>query len=626
MLKERLVAISIICACVPFALAAGTVALAGIVLVPALLALVIGPRFRVERSAEAMLGFAALVVGVLAPRVFPYDGDLTGEFLSDRARLLACPVLLLVSVRALLVAPTWGQRGTLALALVGLTAAGRAKIGSGYAACVIAFLLMSAIALAATDPSRALPQRSRASHALRIAGALVVGGAIAGAAGVGIPKLHAAIIDRILRGAHDRSGFSNEMTLGAMHDMLLSDQVVMRVRASGVGTPDYLRGAVFSRYYANGWHADTDELREYVQGAEAPEPGATDVSLEFVSRPERYFLPLDSSGVVASNGNYVEDRFGLRWPTTVKYAKRIWYRAAPNERLASPSREDRTVPFALRAELDRLLASWDIDPSAPPKETLERIRVALERNDAYSLDYKRTPGVDAILDFLTTHREGHCEYFAGAFALLARRMGIPTRVVAGYRVSERSPLDDYFIVRQRDAHSWVEAWVDGAWITVDATPAGAAGTRETGWLGGVFDWLRTSWEKFDDFLAARSPFELTLALVALVGLLVLIRLMRARRARRASPRARGDEALPAFERLEGALAKSGFARAPHETLEAFALRLDRSPLREASPVVRAYADHRYGGVDTSETVTAKLEEALRALASRSAAPTASRSA
>ena len=88
----------------------------------------------------------------------------------------------------------------------------------------------------------------------------------------------------------------------------------------------------------------------------------------------------------------------------------------------------------------------------------------------YSLEVKRSRGVDAVVDLLNIHREGHCELFASAMALLARTQGIPTRVVSGYRASEINPITGLAVVRERNAHTWVEAWVDGRWDTWDPTP------------------------------------------------------------------------------------------------------------------------------------------------------------
>jgi hypothetical protein len=73
-------------------------------------------------------------------------------------------------------------------------------------------------------------------------------------------------------------------------------------------------------------------------------------------------------------------------------------------------------------------------------------------------------------EFLLRRRSGHCEYFATATALLLRQLGIPARYAVGYSVTEYSPLERRYVARQRDAHAWVLAHVDGTWRVVDTTP------------------------------------------------------------------------------------------------------------------------------------------------------------
>jgi transglutaminase-like putative cysteine protease len=95
----------------------------------------------------------------------------------------------------------------------------------------------------------------------------------------------------------------------------------------------------------------------------------------------------------------------------------------------------------------------------------------------YSLELKRSdPKLDPVLDFLTQERQGHCERFAGALALMLRTQGIPARVVRGFRGME-SLAEGSYVVYQKDAHAWVEALVPGVngkleWIPLDGTPAG----------------------------------------------------------------------------------------------------------------------------------------------------------
>jgi hypothetical protein len=85
--------------------------------------------------------------------------------------------------------------------------------------------------------------------------------------------------------------------------------------------------------------------------------------------------------------------------------------------------------------------------------------------------------IDPVQDFLDNRKEGHCEYFASALALLLRSIKIPSRVVNGFKGGDWNELTETFNVRQKHAHSWVEAYVglgpdkSPTWITLDPTPA-----------------------------------------------------------------------------------------------------------------------------------------------------------
>src|SRR5687768_3200929 len=73
--------------------------------------------------------------------------------------------------------------------------------------------------------------------------------------------------------------------------------------------------------------------------------------------------------------------------------------------------------------------------------------------------------------FLFDSRRGFCEHYASAFAVLLRAGGIPARIVTGYQGGELNPRGNYLIVRQSDAHAWVEAIVGGSWQRFDPTGA-----------------------------------------------------------------------------------------------------------------------------------------------------------
>ena len=135
---------------------------------------------------------------------------------------------------------------------------------------------------------------------------------------------------------------------------------------------------------------------------------------------------------------------------------------------------------------------------------------------AYSLTGQaREPGVDPIEDFVTNMPLGHCEYFATALALMLRSQGIPSRVVNGFVTNEYDTRGEYYRIRQRDAHSWVEAYVPhkllpdtcpfgkedadwrlGGWLRLDPTPSRTADTAITSLVGNVqswFEWVQDAW-------------------------------------------------------------------------------------------------------------------------------------
>ena len=81
------------------------------------------------------------------------------------------------------------------------------------------------------------------------------------------------------------------------------------------------------------------------------------------------------------------------------------------------------------------------------------------------------PGQVPLEHFLFDTKAGYCQHFSGAMALLLRFGGIPARVATGFSPGGFRKRQGEWVVRDRDAHSWVEAWFDGiGWVTFDPTP------------------------------------------------------------------------------------------------------------------------------------------------------------
>ena len=123
----------------------------------------------------------------------------------------------------------------------------------------------------------------------------------------------------------------------------------------------------------------------------------------------------------------------------------------------------------------------------------------LRAHFAYTLELPRTTVTDPIANFLFERKQGHCEYFASSMAVMLRALGIPSRVVNGFRSDEFNDITGSYVVRAKDAHSWVEAYFPGyGWQTFDPTPGGAAIGTPQGWgrLGLYVDAMASFWREW----------------------------------------------------------------------------------------------------------------------------------
>ncbi|MBT5872328.1 MAG: DUF3488 domain-containing protein [Candidatus Latescibacteria bacterium] len=110
----------------------------------------------------------------------------------------------------------------------------------------------------------------------------------------------------------------------------------------------------------------------------------------------------------------------------------------------------------------------------------------LQLHHSYSLSVNIPSGSnDIMVRWLDSDQPGHCELFAGAFALLARRAGYPTRIVTGFKGGTWNAYEQYYMVRNKNAHAWCEVYDgDRAWIRADATPGNGAATSMASTTGG----------------------------------------------------------------------------------------------------------------------------------------------
>ncbi len=139
------------------------------------------------------------------------------------------------------------------------------------------------------------------------------------------------------------------------------------------------------------------------------------------------------------------------------------------------------------AALQRVIAEITGGATLPAEEFARRTAAWLQARHAYALSVKLPagPGKDDIVRWLDSNEPGFCEYFAAGFAVLSRASGYPARVVAGFHGGVLNGFENYYMVRNSDAHAWAEIYDDRqlAWLRVDPTPGSVAVTESNAGVG-----------------------------------------------------------------------------------------------------------------------------------------------
>ncbi len=134
-------------------------------------------------------------------------------------------------------------------------------------------------------------------------------------------------------------------------------------------------------------------------------------------------------------------------------------------------------------------------------QRIDRLEQHLLTQYAYTLDFLGRSGESPIEDFLFVYKSGHCELFATAMVLMLRSQGIPARLVTGFLGAELNPIEGYYVVRQQNAHAWVEAYTPSrGWRIYDPTPPDGRPTVAPQslqlLLTQIYDYINFRWDRY----------------------------------------------------------------------------------------------------------------------------------
>jgi transglutaminase-like putative cysteine protease len=312
-------------------------------------------------------------------------------------------------------------------------------------------------------------------------------------------------------------GFSEHVDLGGVGRLRSDPTIVMRVDPPGLpAVPPprlalYLRGAAFDRYDGRAWsRTHRDELPAEQVGADVkirrfPDPvrdRVMRIDLESIDPPV-VFLPLDAvalhvlapaPGLDQSRPELFVGAEGvLRYSSAAQRGLRydVSLASASEAPLPGLTPAERTRYLSLPplpGRIAELAETWTAGASAP-REQAHLIEANLRSGYRYDLDSPSGAAKNPLEDFLFKSKRGHCEFYSTAMTVMLRELGVPARNVTGFVGGTYNRFSHSYVVRQGDAHSWVEVWLDGAgWTRFDPTPPSDAAPRSE--LTGVLAVMR----------------------------------------------------------------------------------------------------------------------------------------
>lgn len=339
-----------------------------------------------------------------------------------------------------------------------------------------------------------------------------------------LPRMSAGYLGSFAGGSDMTTGFSDHVQLGRIGQIQQSNAVVMHVQIDGDKRGAYdlkWRGVALGRFDGKVWSSPTMQMPLARQeDGRFPLWHTGRETLPRAMRPIHYRVLMEPIGTniffLASrprflHGSYesvATDRAGSIYDLDPKHPVGL-YEADSDLAVPIPA-ELRNSSGAVPLEIQEYLQLPQLDSRIPQLagqitasagnsfDKATELEHYLMANFGYTLEMSRVASNDPLAEFLFVRKRGHCEYFASSMAIMLRTLGIPSRVVNGFRTSEFNDLTGNYVIRASSAHSWVEAYFPGyGWISFDPTP-GSTLAELTGWsrVGLYVDAMASFWREW----------------------------------------------------------------------------------------------------------------------------------
>ena len=284
-----------------------------------------------------------------------------------------------------------------------------------------------------------------------------------------LPRTQTPLFELFQRGGGLRTGLADSVSLGKVGEIQEDNTVVFRVYGLPQDIKDpYWRVVVFGNYIKDTWHRIKEDRFPIPQ-----KPGELVYTLVLDPSFDNYLPALDYPHSILKiegiNANaYMATGNVLRLDKEISRSIKVVLSSSKEPLILEDPSPYLQLPSDISPNLRKLAEELSKD-ARNEEEKLKRVVAHFSKGYEYTLKLEKYEG-NPLDYFLFVSKRGNCEYYASATALLLRLMGIPARVVGGYRGALWNQYGGYYIVTNSMAHVWVEAYVNGRWLRIDTTP------------------------------------------------------------------------------------------------------------------------------------------------------------
>lgn len=288
-----------------------------------------------------------------------------------------------------------------------------------------------------------------------------------------LPRTQYPLLDFLNRPDRAKTGFTDRVRLGEVSNIQEDASIVFRANMEKVDENTlYWRGIALDYFDGTSWRSF--EKRLFVANTKTRLEGKRIRQMIYLEPYQNvYLFGLDRPVFISTR--YVKKYDDLSYSSSIYIDRRMRYEVLS---IVGDAMEDESIDEKRYLQVPEKISSRItdlVDSITRGKERTEKIGslYAFLHDGTFKYSLQNLPvSKNPLETFLFESKYGNCEYFASTFAIMLRIAGIPSRVIGGYRGGYYNDVGQYYLIPQKNAHVWVEAFIpQKGWLRYDPTPA-----------------------------------------------------------------------------------------------------------------------------------------------------------